>query len=99
VQRIFLFSKTSRPALWPTRTSIKGALLDLYNRRSVRLTTHPPSSAKIKKEWRSTTTTHTPLWREQGRFTSTSFEIFNGVTSRVEKRTARFGIRSCIAQK
>jgi hypothetical protein len=42
---------------------------------------------------------HTPLWRKQESFTSTSFEIFNGVASRVEKRRTRSGIRYCIAQK
>jgi len=98
VQRIFLSSKTSRPALGPTWTPTQGVLL-IFKTVGVwglPLTLH--LAPRLRMNGATPTLPHTHLWREQGQlYLYLLWDIC--VASRVERRTTRFGIRSCIAQK
>jgi hypothetical protein len=98
-QKISLLSKTSRPALGPTRTLLKEYcwLFKAVGMWGWPLTLH--LAPRLRMNGAAPPLPICLYGANRDSFTSTSFKMFNGVASRVEKRTTSFGIRSFIAQK
>jgi len=78
-QNIFIFSKTSILALWPTQTSLQGVLWFFPGVKASgrEVDRSPPSSAEVRNEWSFTSTPHTCIHGVEMKIFALLFLLFS----------------------